>query len=173
MPGLERMADPERLLIVGTLSKLFWGGLRVGWVRGPREIIGRLAALRGSIDLGGPIADQLAALQLLPQADRQRELRREFLARQFAVTAGVLRAALPRWHWSTPVGGSGIWTNTGQDAVALAQRALARGIRLTAGPAFSPHGGHRTFVRLPVWHPQGRFADAAQAIADLQGTRSP
>ncbi|MGW7238352.1 aminotransferase class I/II-fold pyridoxal phosphate-dependent enzyme [Streptomyces sp. NPDC054804] len=25
LPGLERMADPERLLIVGTLSKLFWG----------------------------------------------------------------------------------------------------------------------------------------------------
>ncbi|MGW3291412.1 aminotransferase-like domain-containing protein [Streptomyces sp. NPDC001002] len=173
LPGLERMADPERLLVVGTLSKLFWGGLRVGWVRGPREIIGRLAALRGGIDLGGPIADQLAALQLLPQADRQRELRRAFLARQFDVTADILRTVLPSWRWSTPVGGSGLWTDTGQDAVALAQRALARGIRLTAGPAFSPHGGHRTFVRLPVWHPQGRFADAAQVIAELESTRSP
>ncbi|MCL7375298.1 PLP-dependent aminotransferase family protein [Streptomyces sp. 35G-GA-8] len=173
LPGLERMADPERLLIVGTLSKLFWGGLRVGWVRGPREIIGRLAALRGSIDLGGPIADQVAALHLLPQADRQRELRRAFLARQFAGTAEVLREVLPRWRWSTPVGGSGLWADTGQDAVALAQRALARGIRLTAGPAFSPHHGHRTRVRLPIWHPQGRLADAVRVIADLQETRWP
>ncbi|MGW4907134.1 hypothetical protein [Streptomyces sp. NPDC004270] len=115
----------------------------------------------------------MAALQLLPQADRQREVRREFLARQFAVTAEILRTVLPRWQWSTPVGGSGLWTDTGQDAVALTQRALARGIRLTAGPAFSPHGGHRTFVRLPVWHPQDRLADAAQIIAGLQSTRSP
>ncbi|MFB7495840.1 PLP-dependent aminotransferase family protein [Streptomyces sp. NPDC056161] len=167
LPGLERLADPERLLVVGTLSKLFWGGLRVGWIRGPREIIGRLAALRGSIDLGGPVADQLAALQLLPCADRQRELRRAFLAQQFAVTEEVLRTVLPHWSWGAPVGGSGLWTDTGQDAMALAQRALASGIRLTAGPAFSPHGGHRTFVRLPVWHPQGRFAGAAQVIADL------
>ncbi|MFF4749059.1 hypothetical protein ACWD5R_30215 [Streptomyces sp. NPDC002514] len=152
---------------MGTLSTLFWGGLRVGWIRRPREIIGRLAALRGAIDLGGPVADQLAALQLLPCADRQQEVRREFLAQRFAVTGEVLRTVLPHWGWGAPVGGSGLWTGTGQVAVALAQRALARGIRLAAGPAFSPHGGHRTFVRLPVWHPQGRFAGAAQVIADL------
>ncbi|MER6224381.1 aminotransferase-like domain-containing protein [Streptomyces sp. 900105755] len=173
LPGLERMAAPERLLIVGTLSKLFWGGLRVGWVRGPREVVGRLAALRGGIDLGGPVADQLAALLLLPRADRQRVLRRDFLAQQFAVTEEVLRTVLPQWRWSTPVGGSGLWTDTGQDAVALAQHALARGIRLTAGPAFSPHGGHRTFVRLPVWHPQSRLAAAAELLAGLGATGSP
>ncbi|WP_189934232.1 aminotransferase-like domain-containing protein [Streptomyces sulfonofaciens] len=169
LPGLERMADPDRLLIVGTLSKLFWGGLRVGWVRGPREIVGRLAELRGSVDLGGPVTDQLAALHLLPHADRQRELRRAFLLRQFEDTREILRTVLPGWRWDTPAGGSGIWTDTGRDAVVLAQRALARGIRLTAGPAFSPHGGHRTFVRLPVWQPQGRFAGAARVIADLAG----
>ena len=60
LPGFERLVDPARLLVVGTLSKLFWGGIRVGWIRGPRSVIGRLTDLRRSLDLAGSVLDQLA-----------------------------------------------------------------------------------------------------------------
>ncbi|WP_433341229.1 PLP-dependent aminotransferase family protein [Streptomyces sp. CA-253872] len=169
--GLERYADPERLLVLGTLSKLFWGGLRIGWVRGPRELVGRLAELRRGIDLGGPVAEQLAALVLLPHAARERERRRAFLATQYEETAALLHRLLPAWTWHTPAGGSGLWADTGGDAVALARRALARGIRLTPGPAFSPHGGHRGHVRLPVWQEGSRFAEAAGILAEWEGEK--
>jgi DNA-binding transcriptional MocR family regulator len=171
LPGLERHADPGRLLTVGTLSKLFWGGLRVGWVRGPREIVGRLVEVRRAVDLGSPVADQLAALLLLPRAARQRADRRAFLLRQAADTEDVLRAELPRWRWQPPAGGSGLWIDTGEDAVQLSGRALERGLRLTPGPAFSPHHSHRRFVRLPVWHPRHTLREVARILADLTEPR--
>src|SRR5690625_1262126 len=74
---------------------------------------------------------------------------------------------LPTWRSWLPAGGSGLWIDTGTDAVALAQRALPLGIRLTAGPAFSPHDGHREFLRLPVWQPSGQFAKAMAVLAEL------
>nr|WP_168720658.1 PLP-dependent aminotransferase family protein [Streptomyces sp. SAT1]ANO42483.1 hypothetical protein A8713_035080 [Streptomyces sp. SAT1] len=173
LPGLDRLADPARLLTVGTLSKLFWGGIRVGWVRGPREIVGRLVEVRRAVDLGSPVADQLAALLLLPRAAAQRAERRAFLLRQYADTEQVLRDVLPGWRWWPPAGGSGLWIDTGEDAVALSGRALEHGLRLTPGPAFSPHHSHRGHVRLPVWHPHSTLLDVARTLATLTEPREP
>jgi len=167
LPGFERLVDPARLLFVGTLSKLFWGGIRVGWIRGPRSVIGRLTDLRRSLDLAGSMLDQLAAVLLLPQAPVQQKVRRSFMSTHFEAVTAVLEDTLPTWRSWLPAGGSGLWIDTGTDAVALAQRALPLGIRLTAGPAFSPHDGHREFLRLPVWQPSGQFAKAMAVLAEL------
>src|SRR5690625_1281673 len=167
LPGFERLVDPARLLLVGTLSKLFWGGIRVGWIRGPRSVIGRLTDLRRSLDLAGSVLDQLAAVLLLLQAPMQQKVRRSLMSAHFEAVTAVLEDTLPTWRSWLPAGGSGLWIDTGTDAVALAQRALPLGIRLTAGPAFSPHDGHREFLRLPVWQPSGQFAEAMAVLAEL------
>lgn len=167
LPGLERLVDPERLLVIGTLSKLFWGGVRVGWIRGPRAVIRRLTDLRRSLDLSGSVLDQLAATLLLPQAPVQQKVRRTLLSTHYEAVASVLEDVLPAWQPWLPAGGSGVWIDTGADAVALAQRALPLGVRLTAGPAFSPHDAHRDYLRLPVWQPSGQFAEAMSMLAQL------
>ncbi|MEU0594158.1 PLP-dependent aminotransferase family protein [Streptomyces ardesiacus] len=171
LPGLDQHTDPAGLLTVGTLSKLFWGGIRVGWVRGPRELVGRLVEVRRAVDLGSPVADQLAALLLLPRAAEQQEHRRAFLLRQAADTEEVLRATLPHWRWQPPAGGSGLWIDTGGNAVRLSGRALERGLRLTPGPAFSPHHSHDRYVRLPVWLPHSTVLDVARTLAGLCAPR--
>ena len=42
------------VVTVGSLSKTYWGGLRIGWVRAPEGIIARLAAAKAATDLGSP-----------------------------------------------------------------------------------------------------------------------
>ena len=49
------------MLTVGSLSKLFWGGLRVGWIRGPESMITRLSRLKAVIDLSGSLVSQAVA----------------------------------------------------------------------------------------------------------------
>ncbi|XVV07580.1 hypothetical protein ACQPW3_20240 [Actinosynnema sp. CA-248983] len=44
-----------------------WGGLRIGWVRGPRDAVARLARLKALDDLGSPLLDQALASRLLPE----------------------------------------------------------------------------------------------------------
>ena len=66
---------PERVLAAGSLSKVAWGGLRVGWLRAPRPVILRLARIKGALNIGVGAFDQLAALAILddyPQLCLQR-----------------------------------------------------------------------------------------------------
>ena len=60
-PLIARFAPAAPVLTIGSLSKLMWPGLRIGWVRAPEPIVERLARLKSANDLGSP---------LLTQADR-------------------------------------------------------------------------------------------------------
>ena len=62
--------SPERVLAAGSLSKVAWGALRVGWLRAPRPVILRLARVKGALNLGVGAFDQLAAITLLDGYER-------------------------------------------------------------------------------------------------------
>src|SRR3954452_23376823 len=57
-------------ITVGSTSKAFWGGLRVGWVRAPHEQVERLTSVRVTLDLGVPVMEQLAVARLLDRPER-------------------------------------------------------------------------------------------------------
>ena len=50
---------------IGSLSKSHWAGLRTGWIRAEEPLIQRFAAARTTMDLGGPVVEQLAAAHLV------------------------------------------------------------------------------------------------------------
>jgi DNA-binding transcriptional MocR family regulator len=54
--------DPagSTVITVGSASKAFWAGLRIGWVRAAPEVIRSLVAARAYADLGTPVLEQLA-----------------------------------------------------------------------------------------------------------------
>ena len=54
-----------RVVTIGGMSKPYWGGLRIGWVRGAAPLVARLAAVRVGVDMACPVLDQLVAVQLL------------------------------------------------------------------------------------------------------------
>jgi DNA-binding transcriptional MocR family regulator len=67
------------MLTIGSLSKLTWPGLRVGWVRAPEPIIERLARLKSANDLSSPLLTQAIAVRLLGSIDQIRLLCRQQL----------------------------------------------------------------------------------------------
>ncbi|GAA0273084.1 PLP-dependent aminotransferase family protein [Cryptosporangium japonicum] len=149
---LAGLVDPELLVTVGSTSKLFWGGVRIGWIRASETRVHGLIELRKAVDLASSVADQLVAVELIARTDVARHQRRTMLTEALAATESELRCAYPDWHWNPIDGGSGLWVDTGQDAVALAERGKRAGVRVAAGPSFSTYDGQRTFLRLPVWH---------------------
>jgi DNA-binding transcriptional MocR family regulator len=64
------------ILTIGSLSKLFWGGLRIGWIRASEEILARITRLKIMADLGGSLIGQLVAVRLLAEAERVKAIRR-------------------------------------------------------------------------------------------------
>lgn len=142
--------DPGRWVVaVGSASKSFWGGLRVGWVRGPRELVLRLGQERVHHDMATGLLDQLVVAELLLEADEVLAERRERLRASRAVLVHALRAELS-WTFDVPTGGVGLWTDLGAPvSTSLAAVAATTGVHVAPGPAFGVDGSFENRLRLP------------------------
>ncbi|MGH9369191.1 MAG: PLP-dependent aminotransferase family protein, partial [Thermoanaerobaculia bacterium] len=143
--------EPEApILTVGSLSKLFWGGLRVGWIRASERLLARLARRKIIADLGGSLLSQLAAVRLLGRAGEVRQIRRRELRERFGWLTGLLARHLPEWSWTPPAGGLSLWVRLPRgNADEFAQVALRHGVSVVPGSLASPDGGFADHLRLP------------------------
>jgi len=147
------------------LSKLFWGGLRVGWVRGPRPLVAQLTRLKVTADLSGSAVSQALATRLLPRRDDVARQRRLESSARLEHLSALLRNGLPEWTFARPEGGLTLWVRLPSPvAEELARVALRRGVSIVPGPVHSVSGGCRDHLRLPfVLEPEA----TAEGIARL------
>ncbi|MGZ4254283.1 MAG: aminotransferase-like domain-containing protein [Solirubrobacteraceae bacterium] len=166
-PGIPLWAYvPDRVLAAGSLSKVAWGGLRVGWLRAPRPVILRLARVKGALNLGVGALDQLAALQILDGYDELCRRRRAQAAEHMGTLHRALRRELPEWDAQPADGGWSLWmaTPTGSGA-AFAQAALRHGVAVVPGGASSPDGGFPEYVRVCYGPAPPVLEEAARRLA--------
>jgi len=153
-------------ILIGSVGKSLWGGLRIGWIRAQRPIIQRLARARPAGDLGTPLLEQLIVADLLGDYDAILESRRE----QLRVGRNHLRAALaqrlPEWDVPRPSGGLTFWINLGAPVSSqLTLAARNEGLLLGAGPWFGIDGAFERFLRIPFSHPLPELDRAVDALA--------
>ncbi len=165
-PSVAAFDRSARVLTIGGMSKPYWGGLRIGWVRGAAPLIARLAAARVGVDMASPVLDQLVAVQLL----RRREAivgarRRQLLARRDTLAA-ALRAEVPEWRFALPRGGMVLWVELDAPvSSALARSAEELGVRVAPGPRFGADGTMERFMRLPYTLPEADLVEAVRRLA--------
>jgi DNA-binding transcriptional MocR family regulator len=158
--------DPERVISVGSFSKVLWGGLRVGWLRASRRLVLRLGRLKAARDLGGGMLDQVAVLSALPRLDAIAAARRRQARERHAVLAGALAERLPEWSFAPCRGGYSLWARlpvgTGDE---LAAAALARGVAIAPGSASAPQELFLDHVRLCFAAPPAQLREAVERLA--------
>lgn len=156
----------DLVMTVGSMSKSFWGGLRVGWIRAERATIATVAALRPSVDMGTPVLEQFAAARLLALCDELLPERREILRARRAVLLNLLHRHLPDWEPGPGVGGMSLWVRLPAPmSTALAAAASRMGLELPAGPRFGVDGTLERFVRVPYALPEDRLSAAIEVLA--------
>ncbi|WP_434612001.1 PLP-dependent aminotransferase family protein [Arthrobacter sp. A5] len=165
-PELPLAAYAPGVVTLGSLGKLAWGGLRIGWIRGPRELLDRVRRHRPSTDLGTPLFEQLVATLLLRElpllaASRTRDLRR---GRDHL--SGLLASAFPEWTWPVPDGGMSLWINTGNlSTSALSLAARAEGMALVPGPRFGLDGAFERFLRFPFCYSNEELTEGVRILS--------
>jgi DNA-binding transcriptional MocR family regulator len=163
--------DPQGVITVGSVSKSFWGGLRIGWLRAPEALVSRILDARASLDLGAPVLEQLVVLRLLRSRASVLPERRAALALRRDTLASALRTALPSWRFELPGGGLSMWCElpepVGSSLVGVAQR---NGVLVVAGSRFSPDGGLESFLRLPYTLDPDTLRDAVDLLALSYGS---
>ncbi|MFC5922602.1 PLP-dependent aminotransferase family protein [Micromonospora vulcania] len=159
----------SRVISIGGMSKPYWGGLRIGWVRASAPQVQRLAAARVGVDMASPVLDQLVAVHLLADAAAIVADRRAQLAAQRDALLGALADRLPDWRVTVPRGGVTLWAELdGPVSSALARAAEEVGVRLAPGPRFGLDGTLERFLRLPFTLPAADLVEAVGRIAAVR-----
>jgi DNA-binding transcriptional MocR family regulator len=149
-PPIAAYSSEATILTAGSLSKLFRGGLRVGWVRGPEHVIAQLGRLKAVSDLGTSVVSQVIGTRLLELFEATRRDRCTVLANRYALMSELLEQHLPSWSWERPRGGLCLWVGLPYGSAAeFAQVALRHGVSLVPGPVSSPDSSFSEFLRLP------------------------
>ncbi|GAA0236652.1 PLP-dependent aminotransferase family protein [Cryptosporangium japonicum] len=156
----------DGVLTVGSLSKVAWGGLRVGWVRAPAPVISRLARLRAVHDLGGNVPAQLAAAELLPHLDALRERSASRRRDGHDHLRTELARALPDWHVPAVRGGQTLWIRLPRGGGgSFAQAALRHGVAVLPGAGLDATGGSTDHVRLHFLASHAELTEAVHRLA--------
>ena len=161
---------------LGSLSKSHWAGLRTGWIRASEPLIQRFAAARTTLDLGGPVVEQLAAAHLVTAMTEPLPARLAALRENRSTLLELLREHLPGWEPEHPDGGLSVWCRLPAPiSTALAVVAPDVGIRLAAGPRFGVGGAFEQYLRLPFTLPPDQLETAVLALRAAQDRleRSP
>ncbi|MEU1818125.1 PLP-dependent aminotransferase family protein [Streptomyces roseifaciens] len=181
-PGLELPRpvcafDPagNAVITVGSASKSFWAGLRIGWVRAAPEVIRSLVAARAYADLGTPVLEQLAVTWLLTTEgwDAAVAIRQTTTRESRDALVAAVRRHLPEWEFTVPRGGLTLWVRTGGlSGSRIAEAGERLGVRVPSGPRFGVDGAFEGYVRLPFTvtgavaeEAASRLAEAARLVA--------
>lgn len=156
VPAMRSM-DDEGVLYLGTFSKTFAPGYRVGWAVAPHAVREKLVLASESAILCPSNASQIAISTYLATCDWRgqikayRELYRE--RRDAMVTA--LAEYLPECSWTVPDGGFYTWVRLpdGLDAKEMLPRAVTARVAYVPGTAFYYDGQGADHMRLSFCYP--------------------
>ncbi|WP_067884213.1 MocR-like transcription factor YczR [Nocardia vaccinii] len=173
-PPVAAFARGSEIVTIGSASKSFWGGLRVGWVRAAPSLITKLLGIRSTVDLGTPVMDQLATVHLLDHADTILEHRRGQLRGRRTTLLDAMAQELPDWRVVPATGGMSLWVQLPTPvSSALAAVAPNHGVLLAAGPRFGVQGAFERFLRIPFTRDESDLRVAVKSIADAYSTLTP
>jgi DNA-binding transcriptional MocR family regulator len=166
-PTIASLAAPSAPVIsVGSLSKLYWAGLRVGWLRLPEALLAKVAQTKTLADFGSALPSQRIALQLVSDLPRLRERRRELALPGRDLLVELLRAQLPQWQFGVPEGGQFLWVELPTaNATGYTQVAARHGVRVFPGAAMAVGGSQDCWLRLPFTMPMALLPEAVSRMA--------
>jgi len=151
-PLLYGMLPPGRRFLLGSVSKSFMTGLRVGFVAADGPVVESLLATRRLLDLGGAEFVHAMAAQFLADGyDRHVEkMRATYRARRDASIEALEKTMPPGTTWTRPEGGFQLWVTLpdGLSSIELFLRGIERGVAIKPGPSHDVDGRYTSSFRL-------------------------
>ncbi|MBR4826749.1 MAG: PLP-dependent aminotransferase family protein [Bacteroidales bacterium] len=164
---------PERTLHLGSFSKIFAPGFRLGWIFGPEEILEQIYICKQSLDLCPPVYPQYMAAEFMSSGALDVNLRKsiELYRTKRDYMFSLLEKYMPEGvSWTRPDGGLFLFLTLPEhiDTVALYDRALAAGVAYVAGSFFYPDGSHRNTMRVNFSYlDKARMEPGIKLLSDL------
>ena len=142
---LPMRALDDSVVYLGTISKMFSAGLRVGWIMAPAGVKGKINLAKQGTDLCGSMFDQKMAAAYFTQTPWQHTLQKfikTYDKRRRAMLDALDEYFPPEAVWTRPEGGFFVWVTLPQyvDANSMLAEALDHGVIYAPGDSFFPDG---------------------------------
>jgi DNA-binding transcriptional MocR family regulator len=173
-PPIASFDDADRVITVGSLSKVAWGGLRIGWIRAHRAEIDRIVAGKMVADHSSSLITQAIAVRVFERLDEAAEATRAEAAARRDLLCDRLATRLPDWTFEVPAGGLSLWVRIADaDAGAFSRLAVGYGVIVRPGPLASPDGGYRDHIRIAYGGDHDAIAEGVDRLAAAWAAYAP
>lgn len=168
-----RADDPEGVVYVGSFSKTFASGVRVGWALAPHAVKEKLVLAAESAVLSQSMFSQLAVERFLatqPWWEQIKDFRELYRRRRDAMLDSLEALMPPGCRWTRPSGGFFVWLTLpeGLDAKAMAPRAINSRVAYVPGTGFFADGSGRAHMRLSYCYPEpDRIREGVRRLAGV------
>jgi DNA-binding transcriptional MocR family regulator len=182
LPAMRSLRS-DNIIYLGSFSKTFAPGFRVGWALAPHSVREKLVLAQESATLCPPQFSQMAISAYLSAHDWQGQIKqfREMYRERRDAMVGALSDMMPAaCHWNVPDGGFYVWMTLppGVNAKAMLPRAVTARVAYVPGTAFFADGFGSSSMRLSYCYPtperirEGvrRLAGVVEAEMDLRQT---
>jgi 2-aminoadipate transaminase len=148
-----RADDGEGVVYLGTFSKTFAAGVRVGWAVAPAAIRDKLILAAESAVLCHSSFSQLTVREYLttqPWLEQIKDFRELYRERRDATLNALETMMPPGCHWTRPGGGFYVWLGLpdGVNAKAMLPRAISSRVAYVPGTGFYADGSGAQYARL-------------------------
>jgi 2-aminoadipate transaminase len=168
-----RSLDPHNVIYLGTVSKVFSPGVRVGWAVAEAGVLQRLVLAKEAADLCGSQFTMLVTERYLDGQLWRRNLERlvdTYRSRRDAMLAGIPDHFPADTRWTVPSGGFYVWVTVPDyfDTPSLLAAAVERKVAYVPGTAFYPDGRGRNQMRLSFSYPtEDRIEEGVRRLGEL------
>ena len=145
--------DPDIVIHLGSFSKIFAPGFRLGWAIAHPEILDKIYVCKQSLDLCPPVFDQYVAAEFLRSGSLDANLSKsiELYKGKRDLLLSLLEEYMPEGvRWTHPEGGLFLFLTMpeGFDAVKFYDTTLDAGVAYVAGEFFHPDGSGKNTMRM-------------------------
>ncbi|MEO5878229.1 MAG: PLP-dependent aminotransferase family protein [Streptosporangiaceae bacterium] len=153
-----RADESERVIYLGSFSKTFASGLRVGWALAPHAVRAKLVLAAESAILSPSNFSQLAVREFLaahPWQDQVKSFSALYRERRDAMLSALEEHMPAGCTWTRPGGGFFVWMTLpeGLDSKAMAPLAIASRVAYVPGTGFYADGGGHSELRISYCYP--------------------
>lgn len=168
-----RATDPDNVVYLGSFSKTFAAGLRVGWVLAPHAVREKLVLAAESATLCPPTLNQLIVSRYLATHDWKGQIKtyREAYRERRDAAISALEQHMPVGStWNTPNGGFYVWVTVpeGIDTKAMLPRAITQRVAYASGTGFYADGLGSRQLRISYCYPTPeRIREGVRRLANV------
>jgi DNA-binding transcriptional MocR family regulator len=168
-----RSLDPQNVIYLGTVSKVFSPGVRVGWAVAEPGVLQRLVLAKEAADLCGSNLTMLVTERYLAGETWRTNLARlvdTYRSRRDAMLTALLEHFPASARWTRPAGGFYVWVALPSyvDTRAMLAAAVERRVAYVPGTAFYADGSGKERMRLAFSFPsEGRIEEGVRRLGEL------